>query len=128
MFTKKDKIKELTEYSIKKPATQFCVSKNNKYPQIGVSIVVNCTYANSDDDIMVTYKKHFVECYDMAKSMNLVGCEQHNKLVRGSGVNVISKHFAPTVFYGKSAYEIIDACESGRDLQSYIDNQLSHQR
>ena len=101
MFTNRDKIKEQVEFFINNKETQCLISRNPNYEP-------------------VIYNKWFVECYDVAKQMNLPGCEHHGKLVKGTGVTALSKKMGIYTFYGKDANEIINACEFGRDLNAYM--------
>ena len=94
------------------------IFRNLHYKPVGASIVM--TYQYNVNDIEITYDKWYVECFKEAKQYGLPGIEHHNKLVKGSGVNVISKKSMPYVFYGKDAEGIINACESKRDLEAYI--------
>lgn len=118
MFTTKDKIKEFVEFFVQKPETQCMVFKNNKYAPMGASVVMTYQY-NLPEGVEVVYDKWYVECFDMAKRMGLSGTEHHNKLVKGSGVNIYSKKSA-NIFYGKEAESIINACELNRDIESCI--------
>lgn len=118
MFTNRDKIKEQVEFFINNKETQCLISRNPNYEPVGVSIVL--TYKYDIRDIEVIYNKWFVECYDVAKQMNLPGCEHHGKLVKGTGVTALSKKMGIYTFYGKDANEIINACEFGRDLNAYM--------
>jgi len=118
MFTKRDKIKEFVQFFAKDASTQCLVFKNTHYKPVGVSIVV--TYQYTIQDTEVIYNKWFVDGFDDAKKMGLPGTEHHNKLVKGSGVNVASTRLGRYTFYGKDASDIINACESNRDLTSQI--------
>lgn len=118
MFTERDKIKEFTEFFVQKPETQCMVFRNNNYAPMGASVVMTYQY-NLPEGIEVIYNKWYVECFDMAKRMGLPGVEHHNKLLKGSGVNIRSKKSA-YIFYGKEAESIINACELNRDIESCI--------
>ena len=120
MFTNRDKLKELIETFV---CNADClVHENTNYKPVGVSVVL--TYEYTFLDTQIVYDKWFVECADMAKKMGLPGTEHHNKLVKGSGVNVASARLGRYTFYGKDASDIINACESNRDLTSHV--MLSH--
>ena len=118
MFTERDKIKEFTEFFVQKPETQCMVFRNNNYAPMGASVVMTYQY-NLPEGIEVIYNKWYVECFDMAKRMGLTGTEHHDKLLKGSGVNIRSKKSA-YIFYGKEAESIINACELNRDIESCI--------
>ena len=119
MFTLKDKIKELAEYFAEDANTSCFIYKNTKYAPIGVSEVVTCKF-RTPNNIEIVYDKWFVECFDEAKAMNLPGIERNEKFVQGTGVTV----FAPTkgifTYYGKDALSIKNACETNRELASYM--------
>ena len=116
MFTKRDCLKELTEYLVSNKNTQvetFLENKNNNHDKkYGFARVITYTYTNYG--IEVVYNKWFVEGYDYAVKMGLPGCEYHDRLVAGTGVKVISKKFGNDIFYGRAAEEIINACEKQR--------------
>ena len=116
MFTKRDKIKELINYFGQN--ADYIVFENSGYKPVGVSKVLTFEFTFQDTEIV--YNKWFVECFDKAKFMGLPGTEHHNKMVKGSGVNVISKRLGRYTFYGQEAQKIIDACESNRDITSNI--------
>lgn len=118
MFNKRDKVKELAVYFAKTPNVSCLINNNKKYEPVGVSVVK--TYKYRVGSIEILYDKWFVEAFESAKQMNLPGCEHHDKLVKGSGVLVSTPKFGNTVFYGKDAQDIIDACESGCCPQKYI--------
>ena len=111
MFNKRDKVKELAVYFAKTPDVSCLISNNKKYEPVGVSVVK--TYKYQVGSIEIIYNKWFVEAFESARQMNLPGCEHHDKLVKGSGVLVSSPKFGTSVFYGKDAQDIMDACESG---------------
>lgn len=119
MFTQKDKIKELAEYFAEKADTNCLIYKNNKYAPIGVSEVVTCKFRTAND-LEIVYNKWFVECFDKANAMGLPGTEHNDKLVQGSGVTVSTPKMGSFVFYGKDALSIKNACETNRDLTSYM--------
>ena len=118
MFTQRDKVKEYVEFFAQNPNTQCLIFKNVNYKPVGVSVVMRYHY--DINGVEVSYDKWYVECFNEAKAFGLPGTEHHNKLVKGSGVNVISKKYMPYTFYGKEAEDIINACEINRDLDSII--------
>lgn len=118
MFSTRDKIKEYVEFFAQKPDAKCLIFKNMNYKPVGVSIVMRYHY--DINGVEVTYDKWYVECFKDAVAYGLPGTEHHNKLVKGSGVNVCSKKSAPYVFYGKEAEDIINACEVNRDIESLI--------
>lgn len=118
MFTQRDKVKEFVEFFVKNPNTQCLIFKNRNYAPVGASVVMRYEY--NINGIEVSYDKWYVECFNEAKAFGLPGIEHHNKLVKGSGVNVISKKSVPYTFYGQDAEKIINACELNRDIESLI--------
>ena len=118
MFTKQDKIKEIVIFFAKSPDVSCLIHKNNRFPAVGASVVM--TYKYSLNGLEVIYNKWFVENFNTAKQLKLAGCEHHNQLVKGSGVLVYSEKYGVINFYGKNAQDIINACEEGRDIKSYI--------
>ena len=117
MLSRRDKIKELVVYFAKTPYLSCLVSDNKNYEPDGVSVVKLHEYHVNNIEIL--YNKWFVEAFELAKQMNLPGCEHHDKLIKGSGVYVSSPEFGRLVFYGKDAQDIIDAYESGCNTNLY---------
>ena len=112
MFSDRDRIKEVTTYLMEIPNVQMTISTSEKYEQKGVAVVK--TFVYNIGDTQVVYDKWIVESFAKANQMQLPGCEYHNKLVGGSGVNVLSKKMGSYVFYGKDAQDIINSCEMYR--------------
>ena len=110
MFTFHNKVKEQVMFFINTSDLSCLSYKNNKIQPVGISIAMTCKY--NVKDITITYDKWFVESFGLAKKMNLPGCERHNKLVQGSGVRVSTNELGTTIFYGKDAMDIVNACES----------------
>lgn len=109
MFTATDKIKERVLYFIKQD-TPCLVYPNKNFKPVGVSVVM--TYKYNVNGMEIIYNKWFVEAFELAQQFNLLGCEHHNQLVKGSGVTVFSREFGMVTFYGKNAEDIINSCES----------------
>ena len=65
MFSKRDKIKELSVYFARTQNVSCIVSDNKKYEPIGVSVVK--TYDYQANDIKIIYDKWFVEAFESAK-------------------------------------------------------------
>lgn len=127
MFTNHDKIKEQILFMITNGNIDCLVTRNTKYQPFGVSTVMQYKY--SLPGIEIFYNKWFVENYEDASKMNLPGCEHHDQLVKGSGVNVLSKKLGLITFYGNDAQTIINACEHNNDLYELIvTNPLNFQR
>jgi hypothetical protein len=118
MLTKKDKIKELAIYLVQNTTVSCLACENKAYEPVGVSKVMTFKYEMVDTEIM--YDKWYVENFEVAKKMGLPGTEHHDQLVKGSGVKVFSKPQGAFTFYGHDANEIINACEFGRDPESYM--------
>ena len=117
MFGKRDKVKELAIYFVQTPNVSCLVTDNKNYKPAGVSTVKSYQY--KVNDLKVYYDKWFVEAFEEANQMGLPGCEHHGQLVKGSGVVVLTPQFGRSVFYGKDAQDIIDACESGCNMSLY---------
>lgn len=124
MITQHEKDKEFFEYIIKNSDMECLERKTGRFD--GIAYVKTCEYTTQyeytknkktrSDNIFIRYNKWFVEEYDYVKDMGLKGTEKHNKLVSGSGVYVSSsKSGQPNIytFYGKQAYDLINACERG---------------
>jgi len=114
MFTRHDKIKERIMFFVPNQQQGCEISKNLSIKPVDVSFVM--TYKYVINNMEIVYNKWFVESFELAKSMNLLGCDQHDKLVSGSGVYVSTKDLGVATFYGKDALDIINACESGRSM------------
>ena len=110
MFTFHNKVKEQVMFFIKTSDLSCLSYKNNKVQPVGISVAM--TYKYNVKDITIIYDKWFVESFDLAKEMNLQGCEHHNKLIQGSGVRISTQKLGTTTFYGKDAMDIVNACES----------------
>ena len=127
MFTNRDKIKEQILFMTTNKHVDCLVTKNERYKPVGVSVVMRYKYSLPDIDIF--YDKWIVENYEDALKMNLPGCEHHDQLVKGSGVNVLSKKLGYFIFYEKDAETIINACEYNNDFYRLIvANPLNFQR
>nr|MBQ0091394.1 hypothetical protein [Candidatus Enterousia merdequi] len=124
-MTQKDKLKELTEFFVSGPQIDLVVTKDTKFEPVGVSVVVNFKY--SSNDLQVCYKKWYVESFELANKMGLLGCEHHNKLVKGSGVFVLSRKLGANTFYDKDAQDIINACELNHDIKTALTLAFNHQ-
>jgi len=111
-------IKELMLHFIKHSDGNFLIHKNTAFAPVGVSIVMKYKYFTNDIEII--YNKWFVEGFDFAKKMNLPGTEHHGQLLKGSGVTIFFKKLGNFTFYGDNANDIINACEYGRDIESYM--------
>ena len=118
MFTTKDKVKELVEFFAQNADASCLVCQNQIYEPVGVSIVM--TYKFEFNDMEIIYDKWYVQNFESAKKMKLSGTEHHDQLVKGSGVMVLSKKLGSYIFHGHDALEIINACEYGRDMESYM--------
>ena len=118
MFSDKDKIKELVEFFAQHADASCLISENKMYKPVGISVVM--TYKYSINDMEIIYDKWYVQNYDNVKNMGLPGTEHHDQLVKGSGVMVLSKKLGSFVFHGHDANDIINACEYGRDMESYM--------
>lgn len=114
MFSRHNKIKERILFFSENQSMVCQASKNQAFQPIGVSFVT--TYRYTLNNIEIIYNKWVVESFELAKQMNLPGCEHHNKLVKGSGVLVSTKDLGTATFYGKDAMEIMDACEIGTSV------------
>ena len=114
MFTRKDRLKELAEYFGACPDAVVTAVFNDKYPDHAkkYGIARRKTYTYTVPGLEIVYDKWFVDGYDCAIKMGLEGCEYHDCLVAGTGVMVVSKKFGREIFYGKSAQELINACEN----------------
>ena len=113
MFTNTDRIKELAEFLVKNSETEVFLApmhdKNNEIVREGVAVATEFQYHFGE--FLVHYSKWIVENYKDASTMRLQGCEKHNSLIRGSGVEVFSKKLGSRAFYGAQAFDIIDVCE-----------------
>ena len=110
MFTRHDKIKERIMFFTENQQISEQISKNQSFEPVGVSFVMKHRY--KINNIEIVYNKWFVEAFELARQMNLPGCDHHNKLVSGSGVDVLTNDLGGATFYGKDALDIINACES----------------
>ena len=117
MFTRYDKIKELVMFFSANPCLTCNVYKNKSFAPVGFSVVM--THKYRVNEIEIIYNKWFVESFELAKQMNLPGCDHHDKLVKGSGVFVSTKNLGTTIFYGRDAQDIVDAYEAGYNVQPF---------
>lgn len=126
MFSKRERLKELAEYLVSAEDTEYSCDFNDNYKSHGIARVK--THRYSTYGLQVIYEKWFVEGYELASKMGLSGCELHDKLVAGTGVTVVSKKFGSDVFYGRSATDIINACEMPGTRNIILDKQTALQR
>ena len=125
-FTTRDKIKERVLYLASSPYTGCSVFESKDAEQLkkqngfdNLTVIV-CKYQT--DCFLLEYTKWFMQGFELAQKMGLPGCEHHNTLIQGTGVKVQTIDFGSFNFYGKDAYEIMNAYEESRDIQSYIIN------
>lgn len=107
MFSKRDKVKELAIYLISGASMQYTVSKNPYYQPHGVAYAKKFSF--SSDGINVSFNKWVVDNYADASRMKLDGYQYNGRLI--GGVNIVSKMYGTSTFYGNDARDIINACE-----------------
>ena len=97
------------------PSVQMTVSDTQiTNPDMANNVAKVKLFKYNNEDILVQYKKWIVESYNLASQMELPGYKRHNELVKGSGVDVLSKKIGADIFYGQEAQDIIKACETPR--------------
>ena len=124
MLTTKDKIKERVIYFSQLPSVVYSVYQNKDSVKLqklnGFENLVAMTYKYTINDIEIAYEKWFMQGFELASKMNIPGCEHHDKLIRGTGVNITLRNNGKFVFHGQDANDIINAFEKNCDIQSYI--------